>query len=172
MPVRITLSARTRGSFLAHSKWQWTIGVTEYGIAFSSYSVNQKAVSYNESATASFWDETLLSSSQCCVVSQWCEGPLFQREKHMVLIVPESASRKNECRKLLLPFTSLHLNQNLFLCLGFVVVVIFVWFFVWLGVFCFLCLFFVCLFAVLLCLGFILWKRSPGEDERIAYMCN
>lgn len=42
----------------------------------------------------------------------------------MVLIVPESTSRKNECRKLLLSFTSLHLNQNLFLCLGFVVAVV------------------------------------------------
>lgn len=77
----------------------------------------------------------------------------------MVLIVPESTSRKNECRKLLLPFTSLHLNQNLFLCLGFVVV-IFVWFFVWLGFFWF----FVFVFCLFVCSFIVLGVYSVEEE--------
>lgn len=79
----------------------------------------------------------------------------FQREKQMFLLAPVTASRKNECRKLLWPlllFTLYFFHLNSSVCF-------FAWFFVgFLWVFC----------------GWVLFcgNRSPGEKERIDYMFN
>lgn len=149
MAVTVTLSKRTRGSFLSNSNGNelWETSKSK-GFLFSSRC--KQSVSYTDAATASFWDETLLRGSPCLV--QFPNDGRVCCSKQMFLLAPVTASVKSVCRKLLWPlllFTLDFFHLNSSVC------------------------FFACFFLWVFC-GWVLFcgNSSPGEKERTDYMCN